>query len=136
MARADLLCALIKYGLINDSVNFKKAAEALCAEERAKQHTILANKIEDLLYVNKKHVIENNNATNIIRNGANELHLFTEKIPQRRIDDLILPNSVKGLCEGVVEEQLRAELLQSYGVGPRNRVLLIGPPRNGKNIIS
>lgn len=79
MARADLLCALIKYGLINDSVNFKKAAEALCAEERAKQHTILANKIEDLLYFNKKHVIENNNAANIIRNGANELHLFTEK---------------------------------------------------------
>lgn len=136
MARADLLCALIKYGLINDSVNFKKAAEALCAEERAKQHTILANKIEDLLYFNKKHVIENNNAANIIRNGANELHLFTEKIPQRRIDDLILPNSVRGLCEGVVEEQLRAELLQSYGVEPRNRVLLIGPPGNGKTSLA
>lgn len=59
-----------------------------------------------------------------------------KKIPQRQIDDLILPNSVKGLCEGVVEEQLRAELLQSYGVEPRNRVLLIGPPGNGKNIIS
>ena len=49
MARADLLCELIKYGLLNDSTNFRKAAEALCAEERAKQHTILAIKIEDLL---------------------------------------------------------------------------------------
>ena len=26
MARADLLCELIKYGLINDSVSFRKAA--------------------------------------------------------------------------------------------------------------
>ena len=48
MARADLMCELIKYGLLNDNINFRKAAEALCAEERAKQHTILANKIQDL----------------------------------------------------------------------------------------
>lgn len=45
MARADLLCELIKYGLLNNPTNFRKAAEALCADERAKQHTVLANKI-------------------------------------------------------------------------------------------
>ena len=32
MARADLMCELIKYGLMNDSTNFRRAAEALCAE--------------------------------------------------------------------------------------------------------
>ena len=42
MARADLLCELIKYGLMGDNPSFRKAAEALCAEERAKQHTVLA----------------------------------------------------------------------------------------------
>lgn len=47
MARADLLCELIRYGLVNDSASFRKAAEALCAEERAKQHTVLAAKIEE-----------------------------------------------------------------------------------------
>lgn len=51
MARADLMCELIKYGLINDSTNFRRAAEALCAEERAKQHTVLANKIQELLSI-------------------------------------------------------------------------------------
>ena len=50
MARADLLCELIKSGLIKDDTSFRKAAEAICAEERAKQHEILANKIsEDIL---------------------------------------------------------------------------------------
>ena len=48
MARADLLCELIKYGLNNNVISFRKAAEALCAEERAKQHTVLATKIEEL----------------------------------------------------------------------------------------
>ena len=47
MARADLLCELIKYGLINDYTNFRKATEALCAEERSKQHTVLAAKIHE-----------------------------------------------------------------------------------------
>lgn len=54
MARADLLCELIKYGLINDVASFRKAAEALCAEERSKQHTVLANKIEDLLSTTRR----------------------------------------------------------------------------------
>ncbi len=27
MARADLMCELIKYGLLNDNLNFRKAAE-------------------------------------------------------------------------------------------------------------
>ena len=63
MARADLMCELIKYGLLNDNLNFRKAAEALCAEERAKQHTILANKIQDLLSIEKKQAIERNSST-------------------------------------------------------------------------
>ena len=54
MARADLLCELIKNGLIGDNVNFRKAAEAICAEERAKQHGVLADKIEELLKMSSR----------------------------------------------------------------------------------
>mgnify|MGYP006922425258 CR=1 FL=1 len=36
MARADLLCDLIKSGSTGDNVGFRRAAEAICAEERAK----------------------------------------------------------------------------------------------------
>ena len=49
MARADLLCDLIKSGVAGESIAFRKAAEAICAEERAKQHEVLAKKIEDIL---------------------------------------------------------------------------------------
>lgn len=136
MARADLMCELIKYGLINDTVNFKKAAEALCAEERAKQHTILANKIQDLLSMQKKQAIERNSTISVVRGGMNESNLFWEKTPQKRIEDLILPQSVKDICQGMIEEQLRAEVLQSYGLEPRNKILLIGPPGNGKTSLA
>ena len=49
MARADLLCELIKAGLRKDDMTFRRATQAICAEERTKQHEILANKIEQLL---------------------------------------------------------------------------------------
>lgn len=44
MARADLLCELIKAGLRKDDMTFRRATQAICAEERTKQHEILANK--------------------------------------------------------------------------------------------
>lgn len=137
MARADLLCDLIKYGLINDMVYFRKAAEALCAEERANKHTVLANKIEDMLkYGNRNLVREQTNQPSLLRSGVNEQNLFYEKIPQRRIENLVLPSNIKELCQDLIEEQFRADILNSYGLEPRNKILLVGPPGNGKTSLA
>ncbi|MBK5262014.1 MAG: PAS domain S-box protein, partial [Peptostreptococcaceae bacterium] len=78
MARTDLLCDLIKYGLINDSVNFRKAVEAICAEEHAKQHGVLANKIEELL-THSIPVHKEVPPPSFIRNGVNEQTLIFAK---------------------------------------------------------
>lgn len=138
MARADLLCELIKSGLTKDDVSFRKAAEAICAEERSKQHEILANKISELLN-NKQY--QNNittrnspqiiNSSNIITN-----QLFHEKVPNKRLDQLLLPENVYNSCRDLIEEQTRTDLLRSYGLEPRNKVLLIGPPGNGKTSVA
>ena len=68
MARADLLCDIIKYGLNGDNVNFRKAAEAICAEERVKQHGVLANRIEEMLRVSNRMPVKELPA-NHIKNG-------------------------------------------------------------------
>lgn len=135
MARADLLCDIIKYGLVNDSVNFRKAAEAICAEERSKQHGVLANKIEDLLK-NARSNIKDNNSPTLMRAGINEQSLIWEKIPNKKIGDLLLPQNVLESCNGIIEEQLRGDLLRSYGLEPRNKLLLVGPPGNGKTSLA
>lgn len=137
MARADLLCELIKYGLTNDSASFRKAAEALCAEERAKQHTVLATKIDELLKSQHRPIAkENLNPPTIVRGSVNEQSLCSEKVPQKRLDYLILPDQVRSACQDLVNEQNRSDLLQSYGIEPRNKLLLIGPPGNGKTSLA
>ena len=137
MARADLLCELIKYGLINDEASFRKAAEALCAEERSKQHTVLANKIEDLLRTTRRMTPRESTTGPIMnRSGAAEQSFIIEKHPVKRLDHLILPDYVRVACQDLISEHNRADLLQSYGLEPRNKVLLIGPPGNGKTSLA
>ena len=137
MARADLLCELIKYGIINDSVNFRNAAEALCAEERSKQHQILANKIEEILRTSKKTATADNSLKHsTIFGGMAESNLMWEKTPEKRLDHLVLPVNVRESCENFIGEQMRADLLRSYDVEPRNKLLLVGPPGNGKTSLA
>ena len=137
MARADLLCELIRAGLMKDDVSFRKAAEAICAEERSKQHEILANKITELLNnIQSKTDRGIKNTPQIITSNNIQNQLFSEKTPIKRLDQLMLPENVYQSCRALIEEQMRTDLLRSYGLEPRNKILLIGPPGNGKTSVA
>ena len=49
---------------------------------------------------------------------------------------MILPNHIKLTCQDLITEQNRSDLLQSYGIEPRNKILLIGSPGNGKTSLA
>ena len=136
MARADLLTRLVKFGVNGDKVRFRKVAETIIVEERAKRHTVLADSLEKLL---QKSEPERNPVTNgtavPLSNGLID-NLILEVSPQKQLDDLILPEEVNQICREVVQEHHRMDLLRSYSLEPRNRILLIGPPGNGKTSLA
>lgn len=115
MARADLLCELIKAGLRKDDMTFRRATQAICAEERTKQHEILANKIEQLLKENPEQTTyTSRNPSMHTINSINSIpkHLFEEKMPEKRLEQLLLPDNVVETCRAIIEEQIRALILR------------------------
>ena len=137
MARADLLLNLIKYALSGNKPMVRKIAEAVIAEERSKNHSILADKLEAELIRNTSDFTQpSNNGINRVQNDFRAENLITEIHPQRRMDSLILPKEIILLCEQYIQEQYRVDLLRSYGLEPRNRILLIGAPGNGKTSLA
>lgn len=129
MARADILISMVQSAGRGDMVSFRKAVESLVAEERAKKHNILAERLALSLNngVNKNTAVRPNGETG---------DLIFEINPQKRFDDLIINEQILKICQELVEEQNRADLLRSYGLEPRSRILLAGPPGNGKTSLA
>lgn len=132
MARADLLLELVRAGARGDQPLFRKALEAMIAEERGKQHRILADRLAG--YLNQTDS-PRPVATPTFRNGP-ATNLFHEINPSRRIEDLVLSDVVTSACKELIEEQNRADLLRAHNLEPRHRILLAGPPGNGKTSLA
>jgi hypothetical protein len=137
MARSDLLVALVKAGATGDRNLARTSAEALIADERAKQHNVLADRLTGALkaQLNGPPPMANPPPETAAR-GPSTRDLFVERPPQRRLADLLLPTITREACEELIEEQRRADVLRSHGLEPRHRVLLAGPPGNGKTSLA
>lgn len=93
MARADLLVDLAKYALSGNRNMVKRVTEAIIAEERAKQHGILADRLQQELDTTHTDLPRQNNMTSgSINFASHDLlrteSLFQEIIPKR--DSVIL----------------------------------------------
>lgn len=139
MARADLLVDLVKYAAAGNRPMVKKVTEAIIAEERDKQHTILADRLQNELTKAPMHTeapqYKGNDASMVVSELRAD-SFIQEKEPVRTLTSLILPEEVTYNVQALIQEQFQADLLRSYGVEPRNRVLLIGPPGNGKTSLA
>ncbi len=127
MARSDLLLAIVRSGARGDELAFRRAAEALIAEEESKRHGVLASQLAEALTAKRPA----SNVTAIARNEA-VAELVHEQLPERRLIDLVLHTTVRRTITDLIEEHHRRDLLRSHGVEPRHRIMLVGPPGDGK----
>ncbi|MDT8069487.1 MAG: ATP-binding protein [Terriglobia bacterium] len=133
MARSDLLVSLVKAGTSGDARVFRTTAEAIIAEERAKRHSVLADRLTKAIQVNGNGI----HALSAVVDTANRGRDFISEItPQRRMEELILPSATRQAIGELIEEQQRADVLRAHSLEPRHRVLLVGEPGTGKTTLA
>ena len=128
VARADLLVHLVRAARERDDESLRRTVESMVAEERVKQHHLLAERLEDALHATPAYI--SGELTPTAPAG------FSVIAPRRTLDELVLPDGVREAVGELVEEQQRTEVLRAHGLEPRHRVLLIGPPGNGKTSLA
>lgn len=140
MARADTLVALVKAASSGDHSMFRKSAEILIREERDKGHRVLADRLEKALSTSSRPSTSFQSSTVSAHNtsirGNGQKDLINELTPERSLNSLVLADSIRSQLQEVIEEQHRSELLHAHGLSPRHRVLLAGPPGNGKTSVA
>lgn len=135
MARSDLIIDLVKAGVSGDQASVRMTAEAIAADERAKRHVGVADRIARVLTTTPNTSFNGRSQVTAarLRDGGGGIQ---RREPERPMDDLFLDKSNRAACRELVEEQLRADVLRAHGLEPRHRLLLVGPPGNGKTSLA
>lgn len=135
MARSDLLVSLVRAGTTGDQRGFRTAAEAIIAEERAKHHGVLADRLSKVIQP-----VNGNGKNGAVISSVDPSYrgkdFISEITPRRRLDELVLSRVARQSVDEFIEEQQRADLLRAHGLEPRSRILLVGPPGTGKTTLA
>ncbi len=137
MASGKILRQLIKAGTTGDTVAFRRLSESIIEDERQKQHHLLANDLEKILYGGDSYKVTDRPS----RISANPpvdkergLPLLDIRQPQRSIEEIVLPSSSMLALEELLEEHRRNDVLHSYGMKASGKVIFFGPPGCGKSL--
>src|SRR4051794_749469 len=125
MAKSDLLVSLVRASVAGDKSMLRSTVEALMADERAKSHHLLADRLEKALQAVA--VTPPSLATSHRVQQTPGRDTILELTPRVRLDEMVLPLPARAEGLQLVEEHARADVLRAHGYEPRHRVLLSGP---------
>jgi len=137
MASGKVLRQLITAGANGDIESFRKVTEAVIQDERQKQHHLLANDLEKILYgehLKSEKPLDRNVLPLPPTDKEQGLPLLDMRHPQRSLEQIIVNKNTHSAIDELIEENRRADLLQSYGMKPSKKVLFYGPPGCGKTL--
>ena len=137
MANGKLLRQLIRSGAEGDLDAFRNAAKEVVADERQKQHHLLANDLETILYGRGRTPSSpalRNLVEVIPEDRERGIPLLSLREPVRRIEDVVLSRDNLSLVNEILREHNREEVLKTYGLRPSDRILFCGPPGCGKTL--
>lgn len=137
MASGKILRQLVKAGTAGDTGAFRQASEAIIREERQKQHHLLANDLEQILYGGGHRPMSTATrglSERIPVDQERGLPLLTFREPTRGLEEVVLADENHEIIENILEQHHRADVLRSHGLHPADKLLFCGPPGCGKTL--
>ena len=125
MQSGMLVLRLAEAARRHDQGAITRVLRALVEQEEKKKRGSIADQLRRLIP-----------RTGVDGQNDKALEYLAETIPRLSLRDLQLQPAVRRACEELILEQQKADLLASAGMRPRNRILLTGPPGNGKTSVA
>jgi SpoVK/Ycf46/Vps4 family AAA+-type ATPase len=132
MARSDLLLRMFAAYSRGDDRAFRTVAMEIVADERRKQHGVLASELEQALTRDLRPGAADPLTLRPIPKARDDRPLLQLTKPGWELRDLVYPDTVAEVIAEIVTENRGRSLLASQSLRPRQRILLIGPPGTGK----
>ena len=134
MARGDLLINLVRASMSGDKKAVRSTVETIIAEEKDKQHKVLADRLTRAMHTNGNGNPQTAPQLQEVSRRGREF--IAELTPRRQLKDMVLSDTCRKAVDQLIEEQQRSSLLRAHGLDPRHRALLVGPPGNGKTSLA
>jgi AAA+ superfamily predicted ATPase len=136
MTSGKLLRQLVKAAAEGNPKSLEDAVSQVVHEERDKQHHLLANDLERILYGmgGKTGDGLKGNYGTVPADKERGLDLLEIYEPARSLNDVILSEPNKKIIDRVIVENNQRTLLKSFGLKPAQKILFYGPPGCGKTV--
>lgn len=143
MASSEQLKALIKSHITRDDGHFYSVAMQVAAHEAKLGHGKLADELRDLIDAARARldqdasgkVVPIASARGAPAKPRGELaSLLTVSYPANRLGDMVLDDLASSQLQRIIKEQRLLSRIKEYGLSPRRKLLLVGPPGTGKTM--
>lgn len=136
MASADQLRALIESHLGGDEERFQIVALQVAADAARRGQGRLASDLRRLVEGAPSPArapgAVGAGPVPIVQPQGELAQFLVAEYPDARLSQLVLPQSLRDRLERVLRENRGREKLSAYGLSPRRKLLLVGPPGCGK----
>lgn len=139
MATAQQMLGLIRSHAKGDEERFVALTVQLASSEEKKGHTKLAEELRRLAEEARDRATHSTGPSvqrpvPIVAPRGELASLMAASYPKTRLSHMVLDEQTAGELHRIVEEQRQRWKLQEYGLHPRSKILLVGPPGSGKTM--